>query len=180
MWVALLGALLLDWRKCFCVTIRVFWASALSSCSNDLCWEVLREQIWRRYPVNKEPAETSCEQHRAEMCDLKRGLLVPDSWWSAYHVLFLLLLNVTMKESETVSAEEAQQHEKWMLISSRFLVSELIFDSFVLKTTYWYLCAVLGPIFAEGSLTEINSFIILSDFSVSMVIWHFYAHQPQS
>lgn len=36
------------------------------------CWKVLQEQIWRRHPVNKEPAETSCEQHGAEMCDFMR------------------------------------------------------------------------------------------------------------
>lgn len=37
------------------------------------CWKVLQEQIWRRHPVNKEPAETSCEQQGAEMCDFMRG-----------------------------------------------------------------------------------------------------------
>lgn len=61
-------------------------------CSNDPCWEVLQEQIWRCYPVNKDPAETSCEQHRAEMCDFKQGLLVPDSWWSAYHFIIFFIV----------------------------------------------------------------------------------------
>lgn len=48
-----------DWRKCFCVVIWLGIGSDL--CSNDPCWEVLQEQIWRCYPVNKEPAETSCK-----------------------------------------------------------------------------------------------------------------------
>lgn len=92
-----LGAPLADWRKCFCVVIWLGVGGDIRR--NDPCWEVLQEQIWRRYPVNKEPAETSCEQHRSEMCDFKQGPPVPDSWWSAYHFLFLLLLNMTVKEN---------------------------------------------------------------------------------
>ncbi|CAB1441231.1 unnamed protein product [Pleuronectes platessa] len=48
-------------------------------CGNDPGWEVLQEQIRRRYPVNKESAETSCEQQRSETCEFKQGLSVPDS-----------------------------------------------------------------------------------------------------
>ncbi len=78
----------LIWRKCLCVKIWLGISSEV--CSNDPCREVLQEQIWRRYPVNKEPAETSCEQHRAEMCDFKQGPPVPDSLWSANHFFLLL------------------------------------------------------------------------------------------
>ena len=46
-------------------------------CSNDPCREVLQEQIWRRYPVNKEPAETSCERLLSEMCDFEQGRAPP-------------------------------------------------------------------------------------------------------
>lgn len=49
-----------DWRKCFSVVVWLGPSSPLRS--SDPCWEVLREQIRRRYPVNKEPAETSCEE----------------------------------------------------------------------------------------------------------------------
>lgn len=59
---------------------RSDWAVGSELRSNDPCWKVLQGQIWRRYPVNKEPAETSYEQHRMEMCDFKQGLLVIDSW----------------------------------------------------------------------------------------------------
>lgn len=107
-----LTAVLVDWGKCFCVLIWLGISSEL--CSNDPKWKVLQEQIWRRYPVNKEPAETSCEQHHMEMCDFKQGLLVTDSWWSVYHSSFLLLLNMALKERQCTLA--VRRNEKWMFV----------------------------------------------------------------
>lgn len=73
------------WLEEMPFVLRSDWAISGERGSNAPCWKVLQEQIWRRHPVNKEPAETSCEQHGTEMCDFKRGLLVTDSWWSVYH-----------------------------------------------------------------------------------------------
>lgn len=73
------------WLEEMPFVLRSDWAISGEYGSNGPCWKVLQEQIWRRHPVNKEPAETSCEQNGTEMCDFKRGLLVTDSWWSVYH-----------------------------------------------------------------------------------------------
>lgn len=60
---------------CFFFCAAAIWLGrhAASAAVMARCWKVLQEQIWRRHPVNKEPAETSCEQHGAEMCDFMRG-----------------------------------------------------------------------------------------------------------
>lgn len=73
------------WLEEMPFVLRSDWAISGDRDSNGPCGKVLQEQIWRRHPVNKEPAETSCEQHGTEMCDFKQGLLVTDSWWSVYH-----------------------------------------------------------------------------------------------
>lgn len=72
------AALLADWRKRFCVGVFL-GISGFELWSNGPWWEVLQEQIRRCYPVNKEPAETSCQQQRGETCDFKHGHMT-DSW----------------------------------------------------------------------------------------------------
>lgn len=61
-----------------------YWASAaLSSGVMVHAGRCYKRQIRRCYPVNKEPAETSCQQQRGETCDFKHGHMT-DSWWCAY------------------------------------------------------------------------------------------------
>lgn len=63
--------LLVGWRK-----LLLLWSHRLSASDFALMTRTGRcyKQIWRRYPVNKEPAETSCEQHHSQMCDFKQIL----------------------------------------------------------------------------------------------------------
>lgn len=100
-------------------------------CSNDPCWEVLPEQIRRCYPVNKEPAETGCEQQPTEVCDFKEDLLMTDSW-SVYHFFFFI-------ECDTEGRLDCSNYiqEKLRFIFLGFLLSGLISQ---INVTFFYIC----------------------------------------
>lgn len=106
-----LSALLVDCRKCFCAMIWLGISSDFGS--NDPCWEVLQEQIWRRYPVNKEPAETSCEQHcsRCVISSKACPCQTVGDMHITYFFFFIVIEYVSKGKLDCFSWE--QIHEKW-------------------------------------------------------------------
>lgn len=163
------------------------WRKMLFSCCDPIGHRQQSTRWWpgsrfrRRYPVNKEPAETS---DKLETWDIKRGLPVPDSWWSAWHFYFLFYCSWICQWRTVTVVSWGEMQEKVVFLEDLFFHKHFSFECqtldntdkqselFAFKTTHSavsFAVFYLTFSFASGSLTHADSSIILSDFSV--YIW---------